>query len=198
MTLHTIELDDICSAQQCSTSELIDQALRTYLHFTTNFKEEYLVSDDDVARCIEKLLASELFTANRDYVRTQLVYSLLQEDESVTLHIIASFLLFDGRQNEETFRMMNVEGSFSRLVELIKAKKDEDFWLHKLLLELLYEMCRIQQLDPVDLAHVDDDFVKCQFQIIEELSDDIDDPYHYPVIRVLVGKPRLLHPLIQC
>jgi len=84
--------------------------------------------------------------------------------------------------------MMNKEGSFSRLVELIKGGKDEDSRLHRLLLELLYEMSRMQRLSLEDLAHVDDDFVKCQFQITEELSDDIDDPYHYPVIRVLVSK----------
>lgn len=33
---------------------------------------------------------------------------------------------------------------------------------------------------------VEDDFVKYLFQIIEGLSDDAHDPYHYPVIRVLV------------
>ena len=37
------------------------------------------------------------------------------------------------------------------------------------------------------LGCVDDAFVAYLFQIIEELSDDVNDPYHYPVIRVLVG-----------
>jgi hypothetical protein len=37
------------------------------------------------------------------------------------------------------------------------------------------------------MGMVDDDFVTYLFQIIEELSDDVDDPYHYPVIRVLVS-----------
>lgn len=36
------------------------------------------------------------------------------------------------------------------------------------------------------LVLVEDDFVKYLFQIIEGLSDDAHDPYHYPVIRVLV------------
>lgn len=34
---------------------------------------------------------------------------------------------------------------------------------------------------------VEDDFVRHLFEIIEELSDDVNDPYHYPVIRVLVS-----------
>jgi hypothetical protein len=33
---------------------------------------------------------------------------------------------------------------------------------------------------------IEDDFIVYLFQIIEEYSDDVNDPYHYPVIRVLV------------
>jgi len=179
------ELEDILSAN-CSSHQLIDNALRSYLHFTTTYKSEYLPSEYEVARCSQKLLQSELFEANKDYVRIQIVYSLLQEDEPATLHVIASFLIFDGRDNEATFEMMNHEGCFPRLLELIKKGKQEDARLHRLLLELLYEMSRMQRLSAEDLGQVDDDFVTYLFQIIEELSDDVDDPYHYPVIRVLL------------
>lgn len=34
---------------------------------------------------------------------------------------------------------------------------------------------------------VEDDVVKYLFDIIESLSDDANDPYHYPVIRILVS-----------
>lgn len=179
------ELDDICSVQ-CETSEVIDQSLRMYLHFTSNFTDDYLASEEGIARCIGKLIQSQLFKANRDYVRTQLVYSLLEEDESRNVYIIASFLLLDGRHNEETFEMMNKEGSFVKLVDLVKSRRNQDSRLHRLLLELLYEMSRMQRLSLDDLAHVDDDFVMNQFQIIEEVSDDVNDPYHYPIIRVLL------------
>lgn len=37
------------------------------------------------------------------------------------------------------------------------------------------------------LVLVDDDFIRCLFDIIEDLSYDVTDPYHYPVIRVLVS-----------
>lgn len=36
------------------------------------------------------------------------------------------------------------------------------------------------------LASIDDAFILYLFQVIEEASDDPNDPYHYPVIRVLV------------
>lgn len=41
------------------------------------------------------------------------------------------------------------------------------------------------------LVLVDDDFIRCLFDIIEDLSYDVTDPYHYPVIRVLVSDIRL-------
>ena len=37
---------------------------------------------------------------------------------------------------------------------------------------------------------VDDECIKSLFDIIEELSYDSSDPYHYTVIRVLVSGPR--------
>ncbi|SLM37135.1 Domain of unknown function DUF2013 [Lasallia pustulata] len=179
------ELDDIVSAH-CQTHALIDNALRAYLSFTTNYKGEYLQSEYDIARCSYKLLDSALFVAHKDYVRRQIVYCLLQEDAADTLHLIVSFLLYDGRQNDITFEMINEEGGFPRLLELILCRKDDDAGLHRLLLELLYEMSRIQRIRTEELALIADDFIIYLFRIIEELSDDANDPYHYPVIRVLL------------
>lgn len=47
---------------------------------------------------------------------------------------------------------MNVEGVFSKLVELIKESADDGVGLHRRLLELLYEMSRIQRLSWDDLS----------------------------------------------
>ncbi|KAI4260524.1 MAG: hypothetical protein LQ352_000220 [Teloschistes flavicans] len=179
------ELDDIVSAQ-CQTHGLIDDALRSYLSFTTNYKGEYLKNDYDIARCCFKLLGSTLFSLHRDYVRRQVVFSLLEEDSPDTLHLIVALLLFDGREHEATFELMNAEGIFPRLVELIYEGKDDDAGLHRMLLELLYEMSRIQRLRIQDLVLIEDEFIRYLFGIIEGLSDDSNDPYHYPTIRVLL------------
>lgn len=81
---------------------------------------------------------------------------ITQEDDSNTLHLIASFLLFDGRQNEVALRMLNEEGAFARLLELIQALRREDMdggaGLHRLLMDLLYEMSRIQRMKIEDLG----------------------------------------------
>ncbi|QDS71375.1 hypothetical protein FKW77_002657 [Venturia effusa] len=180
-----LELEDILSAQ-CQSHESIDNALRSYLAFTTNFKGEYLQSDDDIAKCSCKLLESAIFTGHQDYVRRQIVYALLQEDDAASLHLIAAILLHDGRASEETLYMMQTEGVFPRLVELIKVWDSRDEQLHRLLLHCMYEMSRIQRLTWEDMSAVDDSFVLSLFAITESLSSDASDPYHYPVIRVLL------------
>ncbi|KAL2114998.1 hypothetical protein VTJ04DRAFT_10661 [Mycothermus thermophilus] len=171
----------------CTSPEQLDETLRSWLGLVAAARDTPLLeSEDDVARCSEMLIESPVFQNNRDYVRTQLIYSLLQEDEFAPLHVIANFLLVDGRIEEETFRTMIQEGCFLRLLDLIKSCGDEDPRLHLLLLQLMYEMARIEHLRPEDLLQVDDNFVMYLFRLIEALSDDASDPYHYVVIRVLL------------
>lgn len=86
--------------------------------------------------------------------------------------------------------MLQREDGFPRLVELIqsmgKGTITMDGALQRLLLELLYEMSRIQRLTWEDLSSVADAFILYLFQMIEGFSDDANDPYHYPIIRVLL------------
>ncbi|TDZ28213.1 Protein dip1 [Colletotrichum spinosum] len=178
------ELDDVVNTQYQS-HDLIDETLRAWLYLTSGFRDRFADHDDDVAVCCGKLLSSQLFRDNRSYIRTQIIYSLLQEDDTSSLHAIVLFLLLDGQAEESTFSHMIEEACFPRLVELINGRKDLDLRLHRLLLELMYEMSRIERLRPADLVQVDDGFIAYMFQIIEELSNDAHDPYHYPIIRVL-------------
>lgn len=85
----------------------------------------------------------------------------LQEDSSNVLHIITAILFVDGRQNDGTFELMGQEGCFPRLVELIRGRRDDDGWLHRRLLELLYEMSRIQRIRSEDLS-------ECSWRIVLE------------------------------
>ena len=69
------------------------------------------------------------------------------------LHFAASFLLFDGKVNESTFETMNSEGAFARLINLISSPEvQEDAGLHRLLMDLLYEMGRLQKIHADDLS----------------------------------------------
>lgn len=80
---------------------------------------------------------------------------MVQEDDNPTLHIVAAFLLYDGRnsKDDEVFEMMHSEGTFPRLVELVqKESVQQEPELHQLLLQLLYESSRIQRLTYEDFS----------------------------------------------
>ncbi|KAM5443367.1 pre-rRNA processing [Microsporum ferrugineum] len=186
------ELDDILK-RQCDSHEEIDNILRTYLSLLESCRDDFFNIDHDISRCTELVLSSSLFTKNADYIRLQIIYSLLQEDSHDNLLGIVCFLLFDGCENEATFEMMCEEGAFCRLLELIQSLRNDDHSgigveasLHRLLMDLLYEMSRIQRIRIEDLVTVDDEFIKYLLQIIEGPPEGLNDPYHYPVIRVLL------------
>ncbi|KAJ4341588.1 pre-rRNA processing [Didymella glomerata] len=182
------ELDDIVSTQ-CQDEETIDNSLRAYLNVTTSYKSEYLETDYSIAKCTFRMLEGELFAKHKEYVRRQMIYCLLQEEDNPTIHLVAALLLYDGRHSGDdvVFEMMHKEGSFPRLVELVQLDDvQEETRLHQMLLELLYESSRVQRLDWEDFAAVNDNFILYLLGIIEGASDDADDPYHYPVIRVLL------------
>ncbi|KAF1352188.1 hypothetical protein BDV97DRAFT_348923 [Delphinella strobiligena] len=170
----------------CTTHAQIDDCLRSFVETVACNDKEYFPSEDDLANCCYGLMDSQLFQDNKDYVRRQFVFGLLQEEEARILHVVAAVLLYDGKCDEATFEMMQVESTFTHLVSLIQGNKDDDTGLHRLLLQLLCEMSRIQRLSWEDLATVDDSFIIYLFELIEELSDDANDPYHYHIIRVLL------------
>ncbi|KMU76258.1 hypothetical protein CISG_00993 [Coccidioides immitis RMSCC 3703] len=183
------ELHRVVDAQ-CDSHAAIDNVLRAYLELTTRYKDDLLHFGHNLSRCSEILLTSELFSGNAEYIRRQIIYSLLQEDDPSALYVIVLLLLVDGRHDEIAFEMMNSEGAFVRLLELIQSRRrrtgDHEAGLHRLLMDLFYEMSRIQRIKIEDLLLVDDEFIKLLFSIIEEVSNDVDDPYHYPVIKVLL------------
>lgn len=69
-----------------------------------------------------------------------------------TLHVSSTVLLLDGRENASFFETMLSEGAFPRLVKLIRLATDDDKGLHRTLLQLLYEMSRVQRLARDDLG----------------------------------------------
>lgn len=188
MADETIELNQ-CVSTACDSHESIDDSLRTWLEITTKLLEG-TDSQADVITSVQMLLESHLFCGNDEYVRTQIIHSLLQEDDTGPLSAITCLLLLDGHHEDTLFPRMIDEACFPRLLELIKTQKNHDPRLHRFLLQLMYEMSRMERLRRDDIQLVDDGFIHYLFGLIEGVSDDVHDPYHYPTIRVLVsGSP---------
>jgi len=141
-------------AKQCETHDHIDDSLRSYLALLQAHHQEYISSDDHdhLAHCAYLLYASPLFAQHAAYIRQQLVYCLLQEEDINVLRIAVTFLLADARENEQTFEMLNKEGIFPRLVELVAHPREHEEHTHRTLMELMYEVARIQKITQDDLC----------------------------------------------
>ena len=61
-------------------------------------------------------------------------------------------LLLDARANADFQGTLQALGVFPRLVDLIRLATDDDKGLHRTLLELLFEMSRVQKLERDDLG----------------------------------------------
>ncbi|KAM3556211.1 hypothetical protein MY1884_005184 [Beauveria asiatica] len=179
------ELDGVVSSQ-CSSDYLIDNALREWLRLTVMFRDAFPGSEDDMTKCTQKLLGSDLFCGNKDYVRNQIIHSLLQEDNAGPLYVLVDFLLVDGRTEEVLFLRMIEASCFRRLVDLMRGSKKDDPRLHSRLSQLMYEMLSGVRLPTEDLSYVDDGFVSYLFQILEGAPDEVMDPHHHSIFRFLL------------
>ncbi|KAH7123336.1 hypothetical protein B0J13DRAFT_589200 [Dactylonectria estremocensis] len=175
-----------CVSSRCDSHETIDDALSSWFDLTTRLRDRCSDSPDGIATCAHMLLASDLFRNNKEYVRSQLVSSLLQGDETGPLHAVTCFLLLDGCQDETVFPRMIDTACFPRLLELINGRQHIDQLLHRHLLQLMYEMVRVHRLRVDDFVQVNDEFVHFLFSLIEEVTDEVRDPYHDPTTRVLL------------
>ncbi|EWC45511.1 hypothetical protein DRE_05369 [Drechslerella stenobrocha 248] len=181
------ELDSILNIA-CPTQHQVDTQLRTYLQLISQYSEEYLQSEYDIVKCGIRLLESKVFNEHQSYARRRLVGRFPKEPaDSARLHVITAALLYDGLEHSKTFELMMDQNAFERLILLIwKDAPKLNFGFHKLLLEVTYEMCRIQKLRLQDLEVLDDDFIKYLLELVEDGNGDTDDPYNYAIIKVLL------------
>lgn len=53
----------------------------------------------------------------------------------------------------------------------------------------MYEVCRVQKLDPRELAQFDDHFIDHLFEMVEVTRDQQDERLNYAVIKLIVRTP---------
>jgi len=169
------ELEELVCRDQ-STLRLVEQAVRTFLSFAAMFRDDYLLSEEDVTRCCYLLLESPLFLNHKGLVRRRLCSHFVKDSRnSRACYLIAFLLILDGKSYHKTLELLLSEGAFPLLCFLIMQSRSIDARLHSTLLDLLYEMCRIQRLGLRDLAGMDESFVSFLFGLVETSMEDEDD-----------------------
>ncbi|KAK9473723.1 uncharacterized protein V1510DRAFT_402013 [Dipodascopsis tothii] len=180
------ELDGILT-QQIHSASLIEAAVRTFLRFVGKHMDQFLAADEDLAQCGLRFIGSPVFVKHRGQVRRRLITKMVGgECDARTLLMIGVVLLLDGRQHVDTFEMMEEESACRLMVDVLWRTRETDPRLHSIMLELVYELCRVQRLQRADLEAISTDFIEFLFQTIERNDDYERDPYSYGLIRVLL------------
>lgn len=181
------ELQSISSGHYQSLSK-VEFALSSYISLAARYMDKYLDHDEDLTRCGYHLIHSSIFNNHKAYIRRKLI-SLLLESDAETQHrmFISAILLIDGRHNSATLEMMQEESAISSIIGTIWKSQMKSIRLHRIFLELLYEMCRIQKLAYSDLALVKTEFLNFLFLTVEDKVDYDYDPYSFAVIKVLLA-----------
>jgi hypothetical protein len=77
----------------------------------------------------------------------------MQDDEPNVVLVSTSFLIAYAQSNEAVYQLLSDEGAFPRLIDLISSPKRHGHeGIHRLLMQLLYEMSRIQRIKASDLG----------------------------------------------
>lgn len=77
-----------------------------------------------------------------------------QDTSNPRLHLVASILLYDGREAQKVFENLLEEGLFEKLVGIVYEKRGDDPAMWAVALDLLYEMSRMQRLRAQDLGTI--------------------------------------------
>jgi hypothetical protein len=101
--------------------------------------------------------------------------------------LIGAVLLVDGRLHKSTLEMMQEEAACELVINTLWHGRSKDHRLHRIYLELLYEMCRVQKINRKELEKICYEFIKFMFDIIEEGSGNHGDGYNYTAMKVLLA-----------
>ena len=136
----------------CDNKGAIDAAIKAFFSATERYAPLFMQTDQDWAHCAFKLLYGPLFRSHKGYVRLRMFERLKNECSTARLVLVATVLLYDSRDSNRVFGLMQERGLFPRLVELVRAGRERDSLMWRICLELLYEMIRIQKLNDESLG----------------------------------------------
>lgn len=178
----------VISSTSLQSASKFEQTISDYIKCVSASLNSHLESDEDLTRCSYLFIQSNAFSRNKAYARRKIISTFIQNTSQYSiLTILGAILLLDGRHNDTTFEMMEEEDAMPVLISTIRTARSHSVRLHRIFLELLYEMCRIQKLTIADLALIDSDFVNYLFGTIESKFGYDYDPYSFAVIKVFLA-----------
>jgi hypothetical protein len=167
---------------------VVESALKDYLLFATKHLSDFLVSDNDLFRAGYKLTTSPIFTLHKAFTRRKLIAMLTLAEEYTDLAAVVSLiLLIDSDSHPATLEMMQEENACHALTRLLLTfQKTSALRLRRVLLELTFEMCKIQRISTSDLENISDKFIDSLLRTVVNADRDDTSLYDASVMKVLL------------
>ncbi|KAG5357860.1 Protein LDB17 [Yarrowia sp. B02] len=167
---------------------VVESALKDYLLFATKHLSDFLVSDNDLFRAGYKLTMSPIFTLHKAFTRRKLIAMLTLAEEYTDLAAVVSLiLLIDSDSHPATLEMMQEENACHALTRLLLTfQKTSALRLRRVLLELMFEMCKIQRISASDLENISDKFIDSLLRTVVNADRDDTSLYDASVMKVLL------------
>ncbi|KAG0304171.1 hypothetical protein BGZ98_005835 [Dissophora globulifera] len=148
--------------------------------------DEFLdASGQDLAGCCYCLLDSNLFQNNTFNISNAIIDRAIQSQTEQDICIIYHILLYAGMEFPKVYQWMLKSEFVAKLKYQILQM--EGTRLQPLAVSLMYEMCRVQSLKPLDLALVDEDFLHYLLDLVERTRTDADEGLNYGVVKLLLA-----------
>lgn len=181
------KLFDIVSVKTHSYP-VVESALKDYLLFATKHLSDFLVSDNDLFRAGYKLTTSPIFVHHKAFTRRKLIAMLTLAEEYTDLAAVVSLiLLIDSENHPATLEMMQEENACHALTRLLLTfQKTSALRLRRVLLELMFEMCKIQRISASDLENISDKFIDSLLRTVVNADRDDTSLYDASVMKVLL------------
>ncbi|KAF9515953.1 hypothetical protein BS47DRAFT_732139 [Hydnum rufescens UP504] len=186
------ELGDILSLPKDATLHTLDGNLRNFITFCATHHERYLSTLAQLDHCCNLLLDSEFFTFHSERSCDTLLDDARSNTDPHLLFILYNVFLCYGHRHPSFFR------SSKRWQPLIPLLMDHlliqtteislefiEGKLGLLAIEMLYEVCRVQNLSSAELRIFDDAYIDHLFDIVESTRSN--EILNYSLIKFLVS-----------
>ncbi|ODQ66956.1 hypothetical protein NADFUDRAFT_49406 [Nadsonia fulvescens var. elongata DSM 6958] len=162
----------------------VERAIVAFLKFVADYMDEFVLRDCDLVRCCSSLIQSTWFMANRDFASRKLARILLQNKLviSAKMRLLASaVLLLESRRHSEVVDILHEEKVCINLIDTVWYDDTCTKRFRRIILELLYELCRFRKLSKDQLKAIEPEFIEFLLWSVENHGDDNTGESYYEI-----------------
>ncbi|KAI8605026.1 hypothetical protein EDD21DRAFT_364725 [Dissophora ornata] len=150
------------------------------------YQNEFLdASDQDLARCCYRLIDSDVYQKHMEMATRSIIDRAIQSPEDKDMWITYNILLYAGKEYPKVYHWMLKSEFVAKLKYQILRWEETKILL--LALNMMYEICRVQQLKECDLALADEAFLNYLLDLVEHTRTDEAELLNYSAIKLLLA-----------